>query len=98
MAAARFGHHMIIKILLTKFKPDLEQEGVVKFDGYVIEGATALWCAACAGKTCNCHLIDWNWGCEVKKCNFEKYSNSSVAVIAVVTDIPKLFVKYLEIL
>lgn len=51
MAAARFGHHMIIKILLTKFKPDLEQEGVVKFDGYVIEGATALWCAACAGKT-----------------------------------------------
>lgn len=54
MAAARFGHHMIIKILLTKFKPDLEQEGVVKFDGYVIEGATALWCAACAGKTYNC--------------------------------------------
>lgn len=49
VAAARFGHHMIIKILLTKFKPDLEQEGVVKFDGYVIEGATALWCAACAG-------------------------------------------------
>jgi len=54
VAAARFGHHMIIKILLTKFKPDLEQEGVVKFDGYVIEGATALWCAACAGKTYNC--------------------------------------------
>jgi hypothetical protein len=35
--------------MLTKFKPDLEKEGTVKFDGYVIEGASALWCAACAG-------------------------------------------------
>lgn len=36
-------------MLLTKFQPDLEQEGIVKFDGYVIEGASALWCAAGAG-------------------------------------------------
>lgn len=33
-------------MLLDKFKPDLEQEGTVKFDGYVIEGASALWAAA----------------------------------------------------
>lgn len=36
--------------MLSKFKPDLEQEGIVKFDGYTIEGASALWCAAGAGK------------------------------------------------
>ncbi|XP_066249230.1 protein fem-1 homolog B isoform X1 [Euwallacea similis] len=49
VTAARFGHDKVVRILLTKFSPNLEQEGVVKFDGYVIEGATALWCAACAG-------------------------------------------------
>uniref|UniRef100_A0AAR5Q6D3 Protein fem-1 homolog B n=1 Tax=Dendroctonus ponderosae TaxID=77166 RepID=A0AAR5Q6D3_DENPD len=48
VAAARCGHEKVIRILLNKFNPDIEQEGVVKFDGYVIEGATALWCAACA--------------------------------------------------
>lgn len=48
--AARYGHDKVIKMLLSKFRPDLEQEGIVKFDGYVIEGASALWCAAGAGK------------------------------------------------
>ncbi|XP_033346613.1 protein fem-1 homolog B [Bombus vosnesenskii] len=47
--AARYGRDKVVKILLDKFKPDLEQEGTVKFDGYVIEKATALWCAAGAG-------------------------------------------------
>nr|XP_034191948.1 protein fem-1 homolog B [Osmia lignaria] len=47
--AARYGHDKVVKILLDKFKPDLEQEGTVKFDGYVIEKASALWCAAGAG-------------------------------------------------
>lgn len=36
-------------MLLTKFQLNLEEEGIVKFDGYVIDGASALWCAACAG-------------------------------------------------
>lgn len=48
--AARYGHEKVVKMLLSKFTPDLEQEGTVKFDGYVIEGASALWCAAGAGK------------------------------------------------
>ncbi|CAG9766351.1 unnamed protein product [Ceutorhynchus assimilis] len=48
-AAARYGHENVIRILLSKFQPNIEQECTVKFDGYVIEGATALWCAACAG-------------------------------------------------
>ena len=49
--AARNGHEKVIKILLSHFSHviDIEQEGVVKFDGFVIEGATALWCAAGAG-------------------------------------------------
>ena len=36
--------------MIEKFKPDLEVEATVKFDGSVIEGASALWCAA--GKKC----------------------------------------------
>ncbi|KAF2904721.1 hypothetical protein ILUMI_01458 [Ignelater luminosus] len=47
--AARYGHEKVVKMLLSKFQPNLEQEGTVKFDGYVIEGASALWCAAGAG-------------------------------------------------
>lgn len=46
IVASRFGHDRVVKMLLDKFKPDLEEEGTVKFDGYVIEGASALWCAA----------------------------------------------------
>lgn len=48
--AARYGHDKVLKMLLSKFDLDLEQEGIVKFDDYVIEGASALWCAAGAGK------------------------------------------------
>ena len=43
--SARNGHERAVRTLL-KFNPDLEQEGTVKFDGYVIEGASPLWCAA----------------------------------------------------
>ncbi|XP_063905272.1 protein fem-1 homolog B-like isoform X2 [Zophobas morio] len=49
IVAARQGHDKVMRMLLAKFRPDLEKEGTVKFDGYVIEGASALWCAACAG-------------------------------------------------
>lgn len=49
IVASRCGHEKVVKILLSSFKPNLEQEGVVKFDGYVIEGASALWCAAGGG-------------------------------------------------
>lgn len=38
-------------MLLSQFKPNIEQEGDVKFDGYLIEGASPLWCAA--GKKVN---------------------------------------------
>nr|CAD7605108.1 unnamed protein product [Timema genevievae] len=47
--AARQGHEKVVKMIVQEFKPDLEQEGTVKFDGYVIEGASSLWCAAGAG-------------------------------------------------
>lgn len=46
IVAARYGHDKVVKMLLDKFDPDMEQGGTVKFDGYVIEGASALWCAA----------------------------------------------------
>ena len=47
--AARNGEEKVVQVLLTNFNVNIEQTGVVKFDGYVIEGATALWCAAGAG-------------------------------------------------
>ena len=47
--AAKNGHQNIVKLLLLKFSPDLEIEGSAQFDGYLIEGATALWCAAGGG-------------------------------------------------
>jgi Fem-1 family protein b len=49
IAAARNGHEEVVRCLLTEYHADTETEGVVKFDGHVIEGATALWCAAGAG-------------------------------------------------
>ncbi|XP_071053900.1 protein fem-1 homolog B isoform X2 [Onthophagus taurus] len=49
IVASRCGHEKVVKILLSNFQPDLEIEGIVKFDGYVIEGASALWCAAGGG-------------------------------------------------
>ena len=63
--AARNGRDKAISKLITNFGPgskadpdgtkegkrllDLEITGTVKFDGYTIEGATALWSAAGAG-------------------------------------------------
>lgn len=51
IVAARNGKEGSVRIILEKFQPlvKLELEGTVKFDEYVIEGATALWCAAGAG-------------------------------------------------
>ncbi|XP_055626845.1 protein fem-1 homolog B isoform X2 [Toxorhynchites rutilus septentrionalis] len=43
------GHYDVVRILLTQVRPDLEREGCVKFDGHLIEGASALWVAAGAG-------------------------------------------------
>ena len=49
--AARNGHVSVVSTLIqgAGYNTDLESEGTVKFDGHVIDGATALWCAAGAG-------------------------------------------------
>jgi len=49
LIAARNGHNTVIRLLLSHYGVDIEQVGTVKFDGFVIEGATALWCASGAG-------------------------------------------------
>ncbi|XP_075216692.1 protein fem-1 homolog B-like [Lycorma delicatula] len=49
IVAARNGHDKVVKVFLSKFPINIEQEGSVKIDSYVIEGASALWCAAGAG-------------------------------------------------
>ncbi|XP_050524337.1 protein fem-1 homolog B [Daktulosphaira vitifoliae] len=47
--AAINGQIKIIKHLLNKFKVNLNVEGKVKHFGSMVEGATALWCAAGSG-------------------------------------------------
>ncbi|XP_061077966.1 protein fem-1 homolog B [Conger conger] len=47
--AARNGHAKVVRLLLDHYRVETEQTGTVRFDGYVIDGATALWCAAGAG-------------------------------------------------
>ena len=47
--AARNGHKAVVATLIEKYSVNLESEGTVKFDGHLIEGATALWCSAGAG-------------------------------------------------
>ncbi|CDQ58516.1 protein fem-1 homolog B [Oncorhynchus mykiss] len=47
--ASRNGHDKVVRLLLDHYKVDTEQTGTVRFDGYVIDGATALWCSAGAG-------------------------------------------------
>nr|XP_057931344.1 protein fem-1 homolog B [Doryrhamphus excisus] len=47
--AARNGHDKVVRLLLDHYRVDTEQTGTVRFDSYVIDGATALWCAAGAG-------------------------------------------------
>lgn len=49
LIAAMNGHDYVIKMLVNTFHPNIEQEGTVQIDGYVIEDATALWCASGAG-------------------------------------------------
>lgn len=51
IAAARHGRDAAVRILLEKFLPpvQLEAEASVRFDDYVINGATALWAACGAG-------------------------------------------------
>ncbi|XP_022104720.1 protein fem-1 homolog B-like [Acanthaster planci] len=65
VAAARNGHNTVVKLLLDQYGVNTEQTGTVKFNGYVIEGATALWSAAGAGyfevvKTLVDHSADVN--------------------------------------
>jgi Fem-1 family protein b len=47
--ASMYGHVMIVQRLISKYKADLEVEGVVVFEKYPIQGTTALWCASSHG-------------------------------------------------
>ncbi|XP_065219810.1 protein fem-1 homolog B-like isoform X2 [Planococcus citri] len=47
--AARNGHEKMVKVFINRFPVDLEQEGSVKVDSFLVDGASALWCAAGAG-------------------------------------------------
>ncbi|KAK3743309.1 hypothetical protein RRG08_007547 [Elysia crispata] len=49
VAAAMGGATKVVQVLLSNFEVDMEQRTTVRFDGYVIQEATALWCAAGAG-------------------------------------------------
>lgn len=50
VVAAKNGQYAAVKTMLMNYKPNIERECVVKFDGNIVHGATALWCAAGSGK------------------------------------------------
>ncbi|KAJ6649362.1 Protein fem-1 like B [Pseudolycoriella hygida] len=47
--AARNGRFKVVKMLLSQFKPIIDQECTAKFEGHMLQGATALWSAAGSG-------------------------------------------------
>ena len=47
--ASKNGHDKVVQMLMNFYDVDVEQTGTVKFDGFVIEGASPLWCASGAG-------------------------------------------------
>lgn len=49
--AARNGRYRVVKMLLSNFKPIIDQDCTAKLDGHIVQGATALWCAAGAGNS-----------------------------------------------
>lgn len=61
VVACRNGHEKVIRILLTHFAVNMEQECRAKFDGHIVEGATALWCAAGAGQYAALYAIDFHY-------------------------------------
>ncbi|XP_022670280.1 protein fem-1 homolog B-like isoform X3 [Varroa destructor] len=46
LVAAKEGHVEICDLLIYEYHVDMETEGTIVFDGYKIDGATPLWCAA----------------------------------------------------
>lgn len=52
LIAVRNGHVQLVRLLLTMFSIDPNSKchtGTISFDGYLVEGATPLWCAAAIG-------------------------------------------------
>ena len=47
--ACRNGHTSIVEYLVKSCSANIEQVGIVTFEGEKIEGAPPLWCAAAAG-------------------------------------------------
>lgn len=50
VAACRYGREKVVEMLLANYKIDLEKRCTVKFDGHIVNGASALWVAAGSGK------------------------------------------------
>ena len=48
--AASRNHYAVVKLLLGKYRVDVEQTGLAAFPNYgIIDGVTALWCAVTVG-------------------------------------------------
>lgn len=49
-AACRYGREKVVEMLLGNEKIDLDKRCTIKFDGHMVNGASALWIAAGSGK------------------------------------------------
>lgn len=49
VAAALNGRLTVVKMILEKFEPELEKECSIRYEGALVHGVSALWCAASKG-------------------------------------------------
>ena len=67
--AGKNGHDKVVQMLMNFYKVDVEMTGTVKFDGFVIDGATPLWCASGAGHYAVVKLL-LDYGADINKPTF----------------------------
>jgi len=48
-AACRYGREKVVEMLLANDKIELDKRCTIKFDGHMVNGASALWIAAGSG-------------------------------------------------
>ena len=48
-AGCRYGREKVVEMLLANDKIDLDKRCTIKFDGHMVNGASALWIAAGSG-------------------------------------------------
>ncbi|CAF1295654.1 unnamed protein product [Didymodactylos carnosus] len=93
MIAILNGHNDVVEILLDKFKPDVEIEGVIIVENETVKGATALWCSVCVG---NFNIVQRLivYGAQINHCTASNSTPLRVACYRGLLDIVQYLVEH----